>query len=232
MDDRPRGQPTGAFGLILRSRSYAVGRMRRAAAPLPVMLLAVAALVGAVAIPVALLRDDGAAPTPSPATGAARVSVSAGEVRTIPQLSPADKNALIGALSGALRELYERAFLSGPFDPEPEQTPAPLTPVDDLFTDAARTALRKDPGVFRVTEPLEVGDATVTFAGAVTLQDGTPAHALLEVEFLADATSRLDARQVVRLRQVGSLLLVSRPAGWRVASFDLAFSTRPQPTPR
>ncbi len=193
----------------------------------PILLL-VAALLAVIVVPIVLLDDqDDAFPGQTPTPG---VVAAAGEIRTIPQLSPDDKRVLVGGLKRALVDLYGRAFVvEEPVAEAPE--PTPVTPVDDLFTENARIALHEDPNVFRLVEDLAVGSGRVTFAGVVTLEDERPVHAALEVEFIADALPTGRTAPVVRLRQIGSLLLVARPEGWRVAGYDLAFSTRPQPSP-
>lgn len=193
-------------------------------------LLFIAAVLAAIVVPIVFLdRDDlpGAEPTPSPGVVAAP-----GEIRTIPQLDPDTKQNLVAGLQRALIELYGRAFLIEERDDDTESPePTPATRVDDLFTENARAALRKDPNVFRLIEDLDVGSGRVNFGGVVTLEDSRPVHAALEVEFLADALPTGRTAPIVRLRQLGTLLLVARPEGWRVAAFDVAFSTRPQTSP-
>lgn len=193
------------------------------------LLFFIAAVLAAIVVPIVFLdRDDEPSqPTPSPAVVAAPR-----EIRTIPQLDPDTKRNLIAGLQRALIDLYGRAFnISERDDDEESPEPSPATRVDDLFTDKARAALRKDPNVFRLVEDLDVGSGRVTFSGVVTLENSRPVHAALEVEFLADALPTGRTAPLVRLRQLGTLLLVARPEGWRVAAFDVAFSTRPQTPP-
>jgi len=193
-------------------------------------LLIIAAVLAAIVVPIVLLDRDGLPrpePTPSPAVVAAPQ-----EIRTIPQLDPDTKQNLIAGLQRALVELYGRAFdIHEREDGTPSPEPSPATRVDDLFTEKARAALRKDPNVFRLVEDLDVGSGRVNFGGVVTLEDSRPVHAALEIEFVADALPTGRAAPIVRLRQLGTLLLVARPEGWRVAAFDVAFSTRPQTSP-
>lgn len=185
------------------------------------------AVVLAVAF-VFLRRDDAPSTSPSPTPGLVAV---AGEIRTIPALDPDTKSNVIAGLGHALSDLYSRAFLET-YVVEPDTPePTPATHVDDVFTDRARAALRADPDVFRIVEDLDVRSGRVSFGGVVTLEKSQPVHAALEVEFLAEAVPLGRRTQVVRLRQIGSLLLVARTEGWRVAAFDLTFSTRPQPSP-
>lgn len=200
--------------------------MRRA----PFLLL-IAAVLAVVVVPIVLLDSDeqrDAEPTPTPGVVAA-----AGEIRTIPQLDADTKSNVVAGLARALVELYGRAFVTDERDDDTPESPepTPATRVDDLFTEKARDALRRDPNVFRLVEDLDVGSGRVTFGGVVTLEGSKPIHAALEIEFVADALPTGRTAPAVRLRQLGTLLLVARPDGWRVAAFDVAFSTRPQTSP-
>lgn len=199
--------------------------MRRA----PFLLL-IAAVLAVIVVPIVILdRDDEPLSQPTPSPG---VVAAPREVRTIPQLDPDTKQNLIAGLQRALVELYGRAFhIDEREDDTRSPEPSPATRVDDLFTERARAALRKDPNVFRLVEDLDVGSGRVSFGGVVTLEDSRPVHAALEIEFVADALPTGRTAPVVRLRQLGTLLLVARPEGWRVAAFDVDFSTRPQTSP-
>jgi hypothetical protein len=193
-------------------------------------LLFIAAVLAVIVVPIVFLdRDDDplSEPTPTPSVVAAPR-----EIRTIPQLDADAKQDLIAGLQRALVELYGRAFdINEREDDTPSPEPSPATRVDDLFTENARAALRRDPNVFRLIEDLDVGSGRVNFSGVVTLEDSKPVHAALEIEFVADALPTGRTAPVVRLRQLGTLILVARPEGWRVAAFDVAFSTRPQTSP-
>lgn len=195
-----------------------------------IVLLVAAAALAAVALPIVFLRETDRVPGPTPAPV---VKAVAGEIRTVPQLSPEAKNELIAELAGVLEALYGQAFLGLPpqptLPPSPQTTPA--TRVDAFFTGSARDALRRNPEVFLPVETVRVGMGRVTFEGIATLEASQPHQALLEVDFEAVGRPRSPAAPDVRLRQTGSLLLVAMPYGWRVGSFDLDFSSRPIPSP-
>jgi hypothetical protein len=185
-------------------------------------VLAVAAVLAVVVLFVLIGRETQGPDSQEPG----RVEAVPGEIRTIPRLEPTRKQQLIEQLEGALAELYGRAFFhegAAPTAP-PSPLPSPSTRVDDLFTEKARAALRKDPDVFS-PGPVRAKEGRVSFDGVVTLDGTRPLQALLQIEFIASGSPTGNVSSDLRLEQKGTLLLSATKAGWRVAGFGLTFSS-------
>jgi hypothetical protein len=196
------------------------------------LIFIVAAVLAVIAVPVALVNrrpvhEGPATPTPG-------FDVVAREIRTIPQLAPGKKSALVRGLAGTLEHLYTTAFVPPRVDvdtpPSPEPTPA--TNVDALFTSKARGELRKHPDVFRTVDAVRVTSGQVTFGGIVTIERSKPVQALLEVSFAGTGSPEGSDSPQVKMRQTGTLLLTGTSRGWRVAGFNLNFGSESiEPTP-
>ncbi len=202
------------------------------------LLAAVAAAAVAlaiVAVPV-LLRDDegpgpGASPTPKPG-----ITAKARQVTSAPQVAAEVRGAATRDLGGALRTLYRTAFTESadtPAEPDPEATapPRPSRRIGNSMTSIARRALATNPDVFDEGAGLSVFSGAVVFSGVITFDDERPVEALLEVDFLGDATPTGLSAPIVRVHQVGNLVMRNTESGWLVDGFDLRLATRPLVSP-
>lgn len=188
-----------------------------------------AAVAFAVAIVPLLAARDGKPPEPTPEPG---VAVAAGEVTFVPDAPEDVRHAVTEELARFGESLYERAFISPEVLPGatelPQTSPSPDERIRDLFTDAARTALADRREVFD-PGPSAVRTGRLSLSGAVTLRDGQPAEALLEIDFRATGTAPDDT--AVDVHQVGQLFCVRTDDGWRVGGFDLELTAEPVPSP-
>ncbi len=156
------------------------------------------------------------------------VVVKAGTLRFVPDLPAAQRSAVTSGIGSFLRTLYEDAFIQ----PKPAgQTPLPTTfrvvdRLTPLFAAAARPALVAHADAFTLGPHLDLLSGELTYTGGVTGQ-----NALLQIHF-AGAASRTDqGTPVMRVGQLGTMLLQHTEAGWFVREFDLHFRTIPAPTP-
>lgn len=196
-----------------------------------IFVLAVAALLAVVVVPIVLLRDElREAPEPTPA---AVVEAVAKELQVVPELPPERREQLVEELRRLVARLYTQAFASPAPTPSPAASPKPTpsTPVDEFFTERALGALRSDPDVFKPIETLRLGSGRVEFGGIATVEGTEPREVLLEVDFKAETLPEGRTSPEVRLHQRGTLYLVATSRGWRVDGFDLDFVSRPEPTP-
>jgi len=163
-------------------------------------------------------------------SGRARgITVAAGQLVIVPPVPEPVRRAATADLSDFLRLLYRRAFTTDATPTSP--SPSSSSPIDDLMTPSALTALRAQPDVFDVGSGVRVVDGVVRFAGTATAEANRPVQALLEIDFVADATS---SGTPVTVEQKGSVLVAQTAQGWRVAGFDLhtvAASVTPSPAP-
>ena len=197
-------------------------------------MLLPAAFVVLLAAVVVLLREDEPAPAPekTPTPG---ISVTAKELRLVPEVSTQRKRIVTSRLQDALERFYARAFIAprvaadGAASPAP---PGPLKRIHPQMTSSARAALKRKPEIFETTQDLSVFSGTVVFSGVVTMDGSNPIDALLEVDFNARATPLGRSAPLASLRHVGTMRLKrSASLGWLVDGFDLRLRTKPLLTP-
>lgn len=194
---------------------------------LPAVVITAAVAFAVAVVPLLTLDREPPEPTPEPG-----VAVSAGEITFVPDAPEDVRQVITDELSQFGETLYERAFVAPEVLPEatepPEPSPGPEERLRALFTEVARSALRDRGEVFD-PGPLTVRTGRVALAGVVTLLDGRPVEALLDVDFRA--TGRGPDDTAVDVRQQGQLLCVRTDDGWRVAGFDLRLTSEPVPSP-
>jgi hypothetical protein len=196
------------------------------------LVLIVAAVLGVIAVPVALVNRRPVHQA-FPSTPAPGFKAVAHGIRTIPQLDSGKKRNLVGGIAQALERLYAAAFVDAQKETPASPEPTPATNVDAFFTSKARAALREHPEVFRTVDSVRVKSGQVTFGGIVTLEESKPVQAFLEVSFAGTGTPEGTRSPRVKMKQTGTLLLTGTSAGWRVAGFNLRFgseSLEPSPT--
>lgn len=190
---------------------------------LPAVLITAAVALAVILVPLLTVDPEPPAPTPEPGVVAA-----AGEIAIVPEADRDIRRSTTRDLSRLVKNLYDRAFITDVDLPDataaPSPSPGPAARIRGLFTRRARAALRVDPDVFD-TGPLIVRSGRVSFGGLVTLRDGRPVEALLDVDFRAVAEA--PASPPVAVRQRGDLFLTATRHGWRVAGFELRLTSEP-----
>lgn len=179
---------------------------------------------------------------PPPPTPPPIITAEAGTLETVPKASAEVIGRTRTELTGALTDIYERAFLPPLPPPEssptPEGTPPPPTPIPrapaaDYFLDPARAALDAADGLFAPSPSTTIRQGRLSFSGVGTLDGDQPNAFLLEVSFEATGerappydrptpAPTPTPTPELRLTQEGLLYLVRTKDGWRVAGFDLS----------
>jgi hypothetical protein len=202
--------------------------MRLRARTLLVILLP-AAIVVLIAGGIAALRQFDEEPPPQ-ATPTPGITVTAGEIRALPDVSGTRRRVATEELESALERFYREAFIA-PESSKDAPAPGPLQRIRTLMTSAAREAAKKRPEIFESTADLSVTSGNAVFSGLVTMDGAKPLHALLDVDFNALATPIGYDTPVAKIRHVGTLRMKRTKTGWLVDGFDLRMRTQPLPSP-
>lgn len=162
--------------------------------------------------------------TPVPKQQRSGVRVIKADVRAFPPGSGADTAA--AEIETTLADLYRRAFTPQPASPPPARTPpAPALPTA-MFTAEAASAIAPHRDAFTPASEGALSYGDLSFSGVVSMGDGRPVEALVDVEFVG-------RRGRVRVVQTGKLLLYRMEPGWRVSGFDVTLRSerRVPPSP-
>lgn len=194
-------------------------------------VIAAIVIVGSIVAGPALLRSPEVEPpqvTPKPG-----ITVSAKEMRTVPNVSSERRRLVTKEIGRSLRIFYTRGFIQPAATPLPNESPRPRPSrrVTRFLTKQARTALARQPGPFDDAEDLAVYTGTVAFGGLLTFDGRDPVEAFLDVDFGGHATPVGRSSPQVKVRQVGTIVLKHADDMWLVDGFDLKLVVRPVPTP-
>lgn len=173
---------------------------------------------------------DEAVPTKTPKPGITAVSK---EISTVPEVSPQRRKAVTKDIAKTLRGFYTRAFIQPAATPLPDASPRPKTTrrVNELLTKQARAAFADNSRPFDEASDLAVYTGDVAFEGMIVFDGRRPLEAFLEIDFGGLATPVGRSSPIVRVRQLGTLVLKNVDGRWFVDGFDLKFVTRPSPSP-